>query len=136
VLRLATTLGVPLRHVNTMLGAAGHEPVFAESAHALPATVVQALSLLKAHHEPYPLIVIDRAYRIRDLNRGALALLTALFPGQLPADASTLANLDLNLARWTFDPHGAHPYLVNFDEVGRAVLWRIQREVLADPDGG
>jgi hypothetical protein len=36
-----------------------------------------------------------------------------------------------NLARLTFGD--ARPYLVNFDEVGRALLWRIQREVLADP---
>lgn len=139
VLRLATTLGVPLRHVNAMLQAAGHEPMFEESGYTLPAAVVQALSLLKDHHEPYPLIVIDRAYRIRDLNRGALCLLAALLPGQLPQgalNATALANLDLNLARWTFDPHGARPYLVNFDEVGRALLWRIQRELLADPDDG
>jgi hypothetical protein len=139
VLRLGTTLGVPLRHVNAMLEAAGHGPVFAESDHALPAAVAEALSMLKAHHEPYPLIVVDRAYRVRDLNRGALSLIAAFLPGQLPegaVDASALANLDLNLARWTFDPRGAQPYLVNFDEVGRALLWRIQREVLTDPADG
>jgi transcriptional regulator with XRE-family HTH domain len=139
VLRLATALGVSLHHVNAMLKAAGHEPRFPESAHELPATVVQALSMLKAHQEPYPLIVIDGAYRIRDLNRGALAMLTALLPGRLPEgelDASALAKLNLNLARWTFDPDLAQPYVVNFDEVGRALLWRIQREVLTDPDDG
>ena len=31
VLRLATTLGVPLRQVNAMLRSAGHEPVYDES---------------------------------------------------------------------------------------------------------
>jgi transcriptional regulator with XRE-family HTH domain len=139
VLRLATALGVSLQHVNAMLEAAGHAPMFPESAHELPATVVQALSLLKANQEPYPLIVIDRTYRIRDLNRGALAMLTALLPGRLPegeVDASTLSKLNLNLARWTFDPDQAQPYVVNFDEVGRALLWRIQREVLTDPEDG
>lgn len=139
VVRLGTTLGVPLRHVNAMLQAAGHPPTFEESLDVLPSAVMHALSLLKAHQEPYPLIVIDHAYRIRDLNRGALALLDAVLPGHLPKDgldAAALRKLDLNLARWTFDPHGAQPYLVNFDEVGRALLWRIQREVLADPDDG
>lgn len=139
VLRLATTLGVPLRHVNAMLAAAGYEPAFDEADNPLPATVVQALSLLKAHQEPYPLVVIDRTYRIRDLNQGALAMLAALLPGQLPPsglDARALTQLDLNLARWTFDPEGAQPHLVNFNEVGRALLWRIQRELLTDPDDG
>jgi transcriptional regulator with XRE-family HTH domain len=139
VLRLATALGVPLRHVNAMLEAAGHEPAFEESAHSLPAAVVHALALLKAHQEPYPLIVIDRAYRVRDLNRGAQTMLAALLPADVPQgelDPAALARMQLNLARLTFDPHGAQPYLVNFDEVGRALLWRIQREVLTDPDDG
>ena len=47
-----------------------------------------------------------------------------------------MAALGVNLARLTFDPDGAHGALVNFDDVGRQLLWRIQREVLADPDDG
>ncbi len=42
----------------------------------------------------------------------------------------------LNQARLTFDPAGAQPSIANFDEVGRELLWRIQREVLADPGDG
>ena len=53
-----------------------------------------------------------------------------------PIGSSDVAALGLNLARLSFDPDGAHPRLVNFDEVGRDLLWRIQREVLADPDDG
>ncbi len=141
VLRLAAALGVPLRQSHALLEAAGHAPVFAESDRALPAPLLEALSFLKAHQEPYPLLVMDRAYRLRDLNRGAHAVLAALLPGRLPegaADAAALASqgVDLNLARWTFDPLGAQPYLVNFEEVGRALLWRIQREVLSDPNDG
>lgn len=139
VLRLATALGVPLRHVDAMLEAAGHEPVFEPSTDSLPAVVVQALALLKAHQEPYPLIVIDRTYRVRDLNRGARVMLGALLSGrgsQGELDAEGWARLELNLARLTFDPEGAQPHLVNFDEVGRALLWRIQREVFSDPDDG
>ena len=132
VLRLATALGVPLRGVNAMLRAAGHEPLYDESDDALPAAVTEALTLLKAHHEPFPLIVVDHTYRVLDLNRGAVAMLGALFGG--PVDPAALR--DLNLARLTFDPDGAHPLLANFDEVGRTLLWRIQREVLADPDDG
>ena len=137
VLRLATTLGVPLRQVNAMLRSAGHEPVYDESDDALPPAVTDALRLLKAHHEPYPLVVVDRAYRVRDLNDGAARLLSTLL-GADPTEPGhdTVAGLGLNLARLTFDPDGAQPLLANFDRVGRELLWRIQREVLADPDDG
>lgn len=138
VLRLATTLGVPLRQVNAMLRAAGHEAIYDESDDGLSPAVVDALELLKAHHEPFPLIVVDRTYRVRDLNRGAALLIATILgaPTDTSADASDIAALGVNLARLTFDPDGAQPYLVNFDQVGPQLLWRIQREVLADPDDG
>ncbi len=140
VLRLGTALGVPLRHVNAMLHAAGHPPAYEDEAEGrgLPPKVAEALRLLEAHHEPYPLVLIDRSYQVRDLNRGALALFGALLGQPLPLDldSETIGGLGLNLARMTFDPNGAQPYLVNFAEVGRELLWRVQREVLGDPDDG
>lgn len=36
----------------------------------------------------------------------------------------------------TFDPRGVAPAIANFDEIGRALLWHIQRELLTDPDDG
>ena len=48
----------------------------------------------------------------------------------------TMGGRSLAKACLTFDPAGAQPYVVDFDEVGRQLLWRIQREVLADPDDG
>jgi transcriptional regulator with XRE-family HTH domain len=139
VVQLGTTLGVPLRQVNAMLRAAGHDPVYDESDDGVTPPVLDALTLLKRHHEPFPLVVLDRTYGVRDLNRGAQAVLSALLglpPPDGPVDADTVASLGLNLARLTFDPDGAQPVLVNFDEVGRQLLWRIQREVLEDPDDG
>ena len=128
VVQLASSMNVPLRQVNAMLRASGHEPIYDESDGTLPATVVDALSLLKEHHEPFPLVIVDNRYRVTDLNNGALSMFGAIF-GDLLAD-------DLNLARLTFDPNGAQPHIVNFEEVGRQILWRIQREVLEDPDDG
>lgn len=140
ILRLAAALSVPLRHVNAMLTAAGHEPVYAADDDLLPAAVVEALTLLKAHHEPYPLIVVDRSYRVRDLNHGALAVLGALLGSPAAGDGAdadpAAAARGLNLALLTFDPRGAQPYIANFSEVGRALLWRVQHEVLAAPDDG
>jgi transcriptional regulator with XRE-family HTH domain len=128
VVQLGSALGVPLRQVNAMLRAAGHTPAYDERAEGLPPAVAEAVELLKAHSEPFPLIVIDRLYGIRDVNRGARMLLELLVGGS--------AIESLNLARLTFDPAGAHPLIVNFDDVGRMLLWRIQREVLEDPDDG
>lgn len=128
VLRLATTLGVPLRQVNAMLRAAGHDPVYDESETGLAPAVLDALALLKRHHEPFPLVVVNRTYDLLDLNQGASDVLALVLGDLAPGP--------VNLARLTFDPNGAQPVLANFAEIGRELLWRIQREVLADPDNG
>ena len=136
VLRLATTLDVPLRHINAMLQAAGHDPVYPESSgQALPDEISAAVQLMKDHHEPFPLVVINRSYDLLDANVGAMALFGAVIEGFSEVSASG-ESPGLNLARLTFDPAGAQKALVNFDQVGRDLLWRLQREVLADPDDG
>ncbi len=132
VLRLGASLDVPLRHINAMLEAAGHEHAYPEGdAASLPEEIRDALRLMKAHHDPFPLIVMDSAYNAIDLNAGGHALFSAIMPDL----AASLAS-GLNLALLTFDPAGAQPALANFDEVGRTLLWRIQREALAEPDNG
>lgn len=129
VVQLATSLSVPLRHVNAMLRAAGHEPVYDETPSALPAAVTDALDLLKEHHEPFPVIVVNHLYDVVDLNDGAGRLLAAVL-----GPRSQISAEPMNLARLTFDPGGAQPFIANFAHIGRELLWRIQREALADPD--
>ena len=131
VLTLCRAMGVPLRHTNAMLRAAGHDERFDDSDDDLPAPVTDALELMKAHHEPFPLIVVDPTYRVRDLNVGATTVLVSVL-----GEAAAAAAADMNLARLTFDPDGARPHVVNFDQIGPQLLWRIQREVLDDPDDG
>ncbi|MDZ5662213.1 helix-turn-helix transcriptional regulator [Nocardioides sp. S-58] len=125
VLRLATALDVPLRQVNTMLRSAGH-PAAYEEGDSLPPLARTALDHLKRHSEPFPLVVVDRAYDVVDANTAAHRLLGTILPDDVGLTG-------LNLVRTTFDPGGAHPVIVNFDEVGRLLLWRLQREVLAEP---
>ena len=127
VLRLGTTLGVPLRQVDAMLRAAGHDTIYDTTPGELPQPVKEALELLKRHHDPYPLLVIDRLYRVRDMNNGAIRLFNRLLGPGLQLEG-------LNLAELTFDPAGAHPLVANFETVGRQLLWRLQREALADPN--
>ena len=133
VVQLGATLSVPLRHVNAMLDAAGHEPVYEDADDPVPASLEGPITMLKDHHEPFPLIVVDRVYTVLDANGGALALMANL----IGIDPSVLAvvspaELNLNLARLTFDPDGVHRFVANFDVAGRELLWRIQREALAD----
>lgn len=139
VVQLGSTLGVPLRQVDAMLRAAGHDPVYGDADGELPPAVTDAVRLLKEHHEPFPLIIVDRTYQVLDANRGALALLSAVLGGPPPIAPMTpeeVAALGVNLARLTFAMADTNAQLVNFDDVGRQLLWRIQREVLADPDDG
>ena len=64
VLRLGTTMGVPLRQQNAMLLAAGYAPAWQERDLSMPdlAAVNSALDYMLAQHEPYPAFVIDRCW--------------------------------------------------------------------------
>lgn len=132
VMRLAGALDVPLRHVNAMLEAGGYASRYPEPdpGAALPPEVARAVQLMKDHHEPFPLLVVDRRYDLLDFNRGTAAVFRAAMPAVDPHRGP------LNLLRFTFDPEGARPALVNFDEVGRTLLWRVHREVLSAPVDG
>ncbi len=138
ILTLASALGVPLRQTNQMLRAAGHEPVFEDDERNLPQSVSDALELLKRHNEPYPVIIMDPAYNVRDTNRAAATVLRELLGDQFANRLTGPGKRQPgpNLARVTFEPDGASSVLANFDTVGRELLWRIQREVLAYPDDG
>ena len=130
VLRLATALDVPLRHVNAMLRAADHPPWYPEPGREdqLPARVRSTLELMKRHHEPFPLIVVDHTYRVLDVNAAALAVLGAALPALATQDIGRL-----NLARLTLDPEAGGTVIANHPDVARELLWRMQREMLADP---
>src|SRR6187397_1586779 len=66
VLHLAETLDVPLRERNRLLLAAGYAPVYSQ--HTLEEPELQpikaALDQLLQAHEPFPAIVIDRAWNL------------------------------------------------------------------------
>lgn len=127
VVRLATALDLPLRQVNAMLRSAGFAPRYVERAE-LPPAVAATVALMATHHEPFPLVVLDRGYEVLDVNQGALRLLQVLVPGL------TAADLDgLNLARFTLSADLGGRLLVNHQPVARELMWRLQRELLVDP---
>lgn len=126
VLTLAESLDVPLRNRNEMLRAAGFAAVFAEpSVEALLAGQLgPTIDTMLAHHDPLPMIVVDRLYRVVRTNRAATGLLAAV--GCSPDDA------DVNLLRLMFSPT-VRSLVTNFAEVSIDVVRRLNREVLHHP---
>ena len=73
VLRLAATLGLPLRQQNAVLLAAGYAPAWRERGLSAPGMEVvdRALDHMLAQHEPFPAFVVDRRWNLLRVNRGA-----------------------------------------------------------------
>ena len=125
VLHLAETLDVPLRERNRLLLAAGYAPVFSqhtlEDAELRP--VKAALDQLLAAHEPFPAVVVDRAWTLIAGN-SAVAMLTA-------GVAEHLLQPPVNVLRLALHPEGMAPRITNLGE------WRahLLRDLEASNDG-
>ena len=115
VVALAGALDVPLRDRNSLLSSAGFSPAFLARRDDDPdlAAVDAALSFILDKQEPFPAIVIDRAWRLRRANAAAERMLAFLAPDGLP----TASDGAIDLTAWIFDPEGLGPYLLNRDEV-------------------
>jgi len=127
ILRLASTLDVPLREQNAMLRAAGLEDAFPDPGPDAPfaPAVERAIERMMAQHEPFPLVVFDRKYDIVRLNAGASCLLP-----RFVADGAALEP-PVNAMVLLFDPRGARPFVEDWPQTARAMLARLHREVLA-----
>jgi transcriptional regulator with XRE-family HTH domain len=124
VLHLAEQLDVPLRERNRMLLAAGYAPVYAQRDLDEPelGPVKEALDQLLKSHEPFPAIVVDRAWNLVAANR-AIEMLTA-------GAAAHLLEPPVNALRLALHPEGMAPRIVNFGE------WRahLLRDLAAQAD--
>jgi transcriptional regulator with XRE-family HTH domain len=130
ILRLGATLGVPLRDQNAMLRAAGMEEEYEEPGldGALPPVIETVLERMLAQQEPYPLVVMNRRYDILRFNRAAGLLLQ-----RFVADPTALGDRPLNGFHLLFDPRLLRPAIVDWELVGRTLLWRLHRELLDAP---
>lgn len=134
ILHLAEALDLPLRERNRLLLAAGYAPVYPqrELAGADMTPVRQALELMLRHHEPYPAVVVDRAWNLKIPNASALRLFSLL--GNLDEIwARVCPDGDRNLLKLTLHPQGMRPAIVNFEEVARQMIVRTQHESLEHP---
>lgn len=135
VLQLAGALDLPLRERNQLLQSAGFAGVFPqrrlEAADMEP--VRQALDRLLRHHEPYPAIVVDRAWNLFMANAalprvfGLLGDLDTLF-------ARVCGNGPRNVLKMMLHPDGLRPYIANLAEIAPPLLARTAREGLEHPE--
>ncbi len=130
VLHLAERLDVPLRERNTLLLAAGYAPLFGERSLDTPEMepVRVALDRFLRAHEPYPAIVVDRAYELLAANDA-----TRLLIGDV---ASWLMEPPVNALRLTLHPDGMAPRIVNLQEWSAHLLLRLRRQAQATGDAG
>jgi transcriptional regulator with XRE-family HTH domain len=139
VLALAEGLEVPLRESNTLLLAAGFAPRFPNRPlddDALgPAR--EALQRLLDLHDPYPGVVVDRAWNIVLANRAATALTADLPPSvgsnlfRICLHPDGLADRTLNLAEWV--AHLLHQLARSVALSGDPELVALDAEVRAYP---
>jgi transcriptional regulator with XRE-family HTH domain len=127
---LAERLQIPLRERNRLLLAAGYAPRYPEG--RLDGTAMDqvrgALQRLIGAHDPYPGVVLDRAWNVLLANRAAQAL-----AAPLPAH---LQGPPLNIIRAGLHPDGFARVTVNFDEWGGHLIDVLQREAAATADEG
>jgi len=130
VLQLTDRLDVPLRERNRLLLAAGFAPVYSETSLEAPQmdTVRTAVRQLLTGHEPYPAVVVDRAWNLVEAN-GSTALFTDLI-------APHLLTPPANVLRASLHPEGLAPHIVNLAEWRGHLLHRVHRivELTADPE--
>ena len=132
VVRLARALDVPLRERNSLLLAAGYAPLYPAGALDAPELdrVQAALTSMLAQHEPFPAVVMDRAWNVLEANEGAQRLFGGLCaPQPLPEPANVLELM--------IEPGPVREAVLNWAAVVPALLERSRREAVGgvwDPD--
>jgi transcriptional regulator with XRE-family HTH domain len=125
VVRLAESLGLPLRERNELLLRAGYAPAYPETALDSPdlAPVLTALTHILDAHMPYPAIVIDRYGQVVAANAGQRILTDGC-----------AEHLHSNAYRLALHPEGMAPRIANFAEWGWHVLNAMAAELARNPD--
>jgi transcriptional regulator with XRE-family HTH domain len=128
VIRLAESLGLPLRERNLLLLQAGYAPAYPESAlgdedlHA----VREALQAILAGHQPCPAMIINRAGELLLANQAC-----GLFFENLPPH---LLCPPVNTRLVALHPEGLASRIVNFDSWAPHVTESLHRELRRNPD--
>ena len=121
VLRLAAVLDVPLREQNQLLLAAGLAPVYGERSLDDPgmAAVRDGVERVLNAYNPFPCVVVDRAWQILQANAGAGVLLVGVAPHLLERP---------NALRIAVHPDGLAPRIRNLAQWRHHLIERLRRE--------
>ena len=129
VLRLAHSLGLPLRERNTLLLAAGFAPDYPERSFDDPSlgAARAAVERIIACHMPFPALAVDRHWNLIHCNAAVQALIADAAPDLLAPP--------VNVLRLSLHPQGLAPRILNLGEWKRHLLDRLaqQVEVSGDP---
>ena len=123
VLNLAGALGLPLRHQDALLLAAGFAPVFGQRSPEAPEMrpIRAVLDRMLERQAPYPAVVVDRHYSLVQANDGAARLIAFLLGGAGEATAPGAAAP--NLIRMLFSP----PVDRLVENLPELALWTVRR---------
>lgn len=131
VVLLAQAMDLPLDTRNRLLNAAGFAQLYPrrplDAGAMLP--VRMALERMLAAHEPFPAVVVDRAWNLVMSNRAAPRLFDLL--GGLEPMSARVGGA--NLLRLTLHPEGLRPFIANFEEMAVPLLARTAREAAEHP---
>ncbi|MFG1932784.1 helix-turn-helix domain-containing protein [Mycobacterium sp. NPDC048908] len=121
VLRLADVLEVPPREQNQLLMAAGLAPVYRERPLDDPdmAAVRDGVERVLNAYNPFPCVVVDRAWQIVHANAGAAVLLDGVAPHLLERP---------NALRIAVHPDGMAPRIRNLGQWRHHLIDRLRRE--------
>ena len=125
-------LQAPLALRNVALQQAGFAPVYrgSELADAVLAPVREALGRLLQAHDPMPAMVMDAAWNVLQMNRGAQWLATTLMPWMADVPAGTTVNMiDAML-----HPEGMTRHITNLEEVAPALLAHMRDDASVVPE--
>ncbi|BDI29169.1 transcriptional regulator [Capsulimonas corticalis] len=133
LMTVAEALDVPLRDRNALLLAAGYAPLYSEGPWnaAEMQSVTRALQRMLRQQEPFPAVVMDRAWNVLMANEAAPRFFRCFI--DLAARESPR-----NLLRLMFDPQGMRPFIADWETVAKSLLQRVYRESVGrvvDHDG-
>ena len=125
-------LQAPLALRNVALQQAGFAPVYrgSELSDAVLAPVREALGRLLAAHDPMPAMVMDAAWNVLQMNRGAQWIALTLMPwiANLPQDQP------INLLDAMLHPEGMTRHMSNLEEVAPAILAHLRDDASVVPE--
>jgi transcriptional regulator with XRE-family HTH domain len=125
VVLLAQVLDIPLAGQNALLMAAGYAPLFGEARLDAPelASVQHALDFMLTQQEPFPALVVDEGWDVRQRNHAAGRILGALRPYYTVPEP-----LAQNAMHVMCHPGGMRPFMPNWAEFVGAYLQVLHRE--------